>query len=552
MEGTQKKPAQLQEFIDKGLWGKQTWSDVWKRNAELYPDREAVVDCKARLTWAQANMLIDRIAFGLLELGYKKDDILVSQYPNWFETALIRVACERIGVINAPILRNWRESEVEYTLGFTGAKGFAIPHTWETEEYYAMAKKIRDAGKAPNLEHIFISRGDAPADTVSMDKILETPYEKTNSPDALAAKTMPCTEVAFLVHTTGSTGFPKFAEWPAVIMIERAKETVAKLEFTKDSVVAAFTPAIGGINNPTYQSGALAAAKIVLLEKWNPEEALKLIEKERITYFGIVPTMARTLCDMPDLLAKYDRSSVQSVMITGGPASPSLLKEAEEKIGGKVVFVYGSRELGGIGMPYLKDSKDVRLLSTGKPNKWDEIMIVDDDNKPVPSGGVGEVMVRSKAGFVGYFRNPEATKQAFSGGGVVDTGDLGRLDEEGNLFIMGRKKKIIIRGGENIFPAELENVLSLHPRVNTIAVVKMPDKLMGERACAYVKPEKGQVFTIEDMRKFLDEKGIAKYKWPERLEIVDQIPQVGDGKIDMTTLEADIVKKLKAEGVEFE
>ena len=551
MEGTYKKSAELREFIDKGLWENQTWADIWDRNAKLYPDREAVVDCKARLTWAQAGKIIDRIAFGLLELGYKKDDIIVSQYPNWFESPLLRVACEKIGVINAPILRNWRESEVEYTLSFTGARGFAIPHTWGGEGYYDMVKKIRDAGKAPNLEHIFISRADAPAGTVSLDKIIETPYENTKSPDALLGKQMPCWEVGFLVHTTGSTGFPKFSEWPAVIMIERAKETMAKLEFNKDTVCGAFAPAIGGLNNPAYQAGPLAGAKIALLEKWNPGEALKCIQEEKISYFGAVPTMLRSLCDVADL-TKYDRTSLKCVLVSGAAASPSLLKETEEKIGGKIVFVYGTRELGGLAMPYIKDSLEVRLLSTGKPNKWDEVMILDDDKKPVPKGGVGEVMARSKAGFVGYFRNPDATKQAFAGGGIVDTGDLGRLDEEGNLFIMGRKKKIIIRGGENIYPAEIENLLALHPKVNTVAIVKMPDKLMGERACAYVQPEPGETFTMGEMKQYLEEKGIARYKWPERLEIVDQIPQVGDGKIDMKGLEADIINKLKAEGVEFE
>ena len=549
MEGTKKKSAELQKFIDDGLWGNETWSDIWDRNAEQYPDKEALVDNKVRLTWAECKKIIDRIAFGLLELGYKKDDIIVSQYPNWFESPLLRIACEKIGVVNAPILRNWRESEVEYTLSFTGARGIAIPHVWGDTDFYQQVMNVKD--KTPECEHIFISRAEAPEGTISLDKIIDTPYEDTHSPKELNGRKMPCTEVGFLTHTTGSTGFPKFAEWPASIMIERAKETTAKLEINQGSVCAAFAPAIGGLNNPVYQSAPLAAGKIVMLEKWNPVKALEMIEKEGITYFGAVPTMLRSICDIDDL-KKYDTSSLKCIMVSGAAAPPSLFAETEGKIGGHVVFVYGTRELGGLAMPLVNDPQDIRILSTGKPCKWDEVKVIDDDGNEVGQGETGNVVAKSNAGFVGYFRNEKATEEAFAGGGIVHTGDLGRKDEDGNLFIMGRKKKIIIRGGENIYPVEIENLLSLHPKVNTVAIIKMPDKLMGERACAYVQSEKGETFTLEEMQAYLDEKGIAKYKWPERIELVDEMPKVGDGKVDMKGMEADIIEKLKLEGVEIE
>lgn len=192
------------------------------------------------------------------------------------------------------------------------------------------------------------------------------------------------------------------------------------------------------------------------------------------------------------------------------------------------------------------DSARVRLRTIGKPAGGNEVRLIDDAGKEVPEGHSGEIQVRGPTLISGYYDDPASTRAVWTKDGWYKTGDLGNFDEQGNLVIVGRKKDIIIRGGQNIYPVEIENLLLTHPKVSNIAVVKMPDPVMGEKACAFVVPKEGRDFTIEEMASFLSEKGIAPYKTPERLEITDTLPLMADGqKVDKNVLERDIEEKLR-------
>ena len=549
-EATVRKKKELQEFVDKGLWEDLTWSEFWDRNARDYPDKEAIVDGKARMTWSQAKQAIDRLALGFMELGYKKDDAIVVELPGWLECMLVRIACEKAGLLVAPVLRSFREFEMKHTLALLEAKGVVIPYKFRDFDYYDMIQSIRP--ELPKLEHIFIVGDDVPKGCISLNKMMQEPWEQKYSPEQLeklfAETRMPSTEVSELSHTTGTTGVPKLAEWPSVLGITRSKNTNKKLGITSADNVGALAPGWGGMNNPVYHGGPLAGAKIVMLEHWDIAEAMKLIEKEKITYFAITPTMMRQMLDHPDF-GKYDLSSVRAIMVSGAPCPPGWPREAEEKIGAKIINTYGSRDLGSTASPTVDDSPEIRWATAGKSNPWDEIRLLDNEGKEVPKGEVGEVVVKAVTGSAGYFKNPEATKEAIGADGLFHIGDLAKFDDNGTLVIVGRAKNIIIRGGENIYPNEIENLLGTHPKVTQAAVVKMPDPMFGERACAYVSVKPGEEFTFDEMVSFLRGKGLAAFKLPERLEIVDKIPMVGDGiKVDLKGLEKDITDKLKAEG----
>ena len=549
-EASVRKKKELQEFINKGLWEALTWSEIWDRNARDYPDKEAVVDVKTRLTWRQAKQAIDRLALGFMKLGYKKDDAIVVELPGWVECMLARIACEKAGLLVAPVLRSFREFEMKHTLALLDAKGVVIPYKFRDFDYYNMIQSIRP--ELPRLEHIFIVGDEVPEGCISLNKMMQEPLEQKYSPEQLeklfAKARMPSTEVSELSHTTGTTGVPKLAEWPAVLGMTRTKDTVKKFGITSADIVGALAPGWGGMNNPVYHGGPYVGAKIVMLEHWDIVEAMKLIEKEKITYFAITPTMMRQMLDHPDF-GKYDLSSVRAIMVSGAPCPPGWPREAEEKIGAKIINTYGSRDLGSTASPTVDDPPEIRWATAGKPNSWDEIHLLDERGREVPKGGVGEVAVKAVTGSAGYFKNPEAAKEAISADGLFHIGDLAKWDEDGNLVIVGRAKNIIIRGGENIYPNEIENLLGTHPKVTQVAVVKMPDPLFGEKACAYVTVKPGEKFTFDEMVSFLKKKGLALFKLPERLEIVDKIPMVGDGtKVDLKGLEKDIADKLKAEG----
>jgi non-ribosomal peptide synthetase component E (peptide arylation enzyme) len=549
-EASVRKKKELQAFIDKGLWEDLTWSDLWDRNARVRPNREALVDRKSRYTWRQAKQAINRLALGFMNLGYKKDDAIVVELPGWAECMLIRIACDKAGLLVAPVLRSFREFEMKHTLGLLEAKGVVIPYKWRDFDYYNMIQSIRP--ELPKLEHIFIVGDEVPKGCISIKKMMQEPLEKKYAPAQLGKlfkKTkMPSTEVSELSHTTGTTGVPKLAEWPAVLGITRTKDTTKKLGITSKDVLGALAPGWGGMNNPVFHGGPYVGAKIVILEHWDTPEAFNLIEKEKITYFAITPTMLRQMIDQPDF-GKYNLSSLRCIMVSGAPCPPGWPREAEEKFGAKLINTYGSRDLGSTASPSVVDQPEVRWATAGKSNSWDKIHLLDDKGKEVSKGGVGEVAVEAVTGSAGYFKNPEATKEALSADGLFHIGDLARFDKSGNLVIVGRSKNIIIRGGENIYPTEIEGILGVHPKVVQAAVVKMPDPLFGERACAYVALKPGEKFTLDEMVSFLKQKGIAAFKLPERLEIVDKIPMVGDGtKVDLKTLEKEIANKLKAEG----
>ncbi|MFQ5826608.1 MAG: AMP-binding protein, partial [Dehalococcoidia bacterium] len=205
-------------------------------------------------------------------------------------------------------------------------------------------------------------------------------------------------------------------------------------------------------------------------------------------------------------------------------------------------------DASGVTRTTLDDPPEVRRLSAGRPYPGNEVKLVDGSGREVPRGEVGEIMARGPTMDFAYFRDPEATWQTWTRDGWHKLGDLGKMDERGYLSIVGRQSDMIIRGGQNIYPVEIENLLHTHPRVSAAAVVRMPDRIMGERACAYVVPKPGEKLTFEEMVSFLREQRIATYKLPERLETLERLPLAGGQKVDKKVLEQDIAEKLKAEG----
>jgi acyl-CoA synthetase (AMP-forming)/AMP-acid ligase II len=220
--------------------------------------------------------------------------------------------------------------------------------------------------------------------------------------------------------------------------------------------------------------------------------------------------------------------------------------EAEEKLGCRLIPQYGANDVAMVTTGAWDDPREARLRSVGRPADGLEVKLFDDRDKEVPPGEVGEVVVRGPHCLPGYHKDPQALAEAWRGG-WFHMGDLGRIDQDGFLYIVGRKKDMILRGGQNIFPAEIEEILMQHPKVAGAAVVRMPDPVMGERACAYVVPQAGEELTFEEMVAFFKGKKVASFKIPERLELIPELPLVSAQKVDKKVLEEDILKKLKKE-----
>ena len=542
---------EIEKYVRDRYWDDSILPDYWEANAKKWPDKEALVDSTGcRLTWAQAKQRIDRIALALLkELRMNRDDRLMVQLPNCVEQVLVRLACEKAGILSIPELTTFRQAELNEIASLTQAVGIVIPKEYRKFDHYQMVKELQTG--LPKLKHIIVMGEDVPKDCTSLKEIMEHPYEQEYDVSELKTTKLDAVkEVGFLVTTTGTTGLPKLIEHRiAAREIWTAKAHVRNWELGPDDCVLAIAPLAGAAGGtPTYVTAPLAGAKIALEYLYREEGTLEFMEKERVTVIALVPTQLARLLQLP--IKKYDLSSLRIIKTAGGYLPPPLAKEAEEKFGCPILGTYGTQDTGSISGVPITASEEQRYTTVGRLHPGIEIKILDDNGKELKPGEVGTLWFKGPGNSIGYYRDLEKTmSEAFDKDGFATPGDLVMVGKDGYLKIMGRKKDIIIRGGQNIYPKEIEDYLLAHRKVTNAAVVPMPDPIMGERACAFVTLKQGEKFTFDEMTEYLNSKKIAMFKLPERLEVIDTLPLVGEsGKIDKKAMTKMIADKLKAEG----
>jgi len=542
-------PDMVQEYQSKGYWGTRRTSEIWDHDALLFPDKEALVDSKSRLTFSQIKRLSDRFAYWLIRSGFKKDDILIMQIPNCVESFIVRLGCEKAGVLCAPTQMNLRYNELRHAFHILGAVATAIPARFGRSNYYDTIQDIQK--QEPSLRHILILGDEAPEGTYAIAEILRQPHERDYPEGYLEKTRFGTNEVAVIGLTSGTSGIPKFIEHPILARIAVGRTYGDSVKLCRDDTLALVTNSIlGGAASVGYSGGAPSVgARVALLERWNVEDALRLLEREKVTVLRIVPTQLIMILKHSEL-AKY-RLFLRAILCGSAPLPWEMAREAEKRLGARIVTSYGNFDGALFSLSTIDQPEEVRWKTSGKPPAGIELRIVDDDGRDVPAGQIGELIGRGALTVSGHFRNLAATIGAWGclgKDGWFKTGDLARFDESGNLLIVGRKKDMVLRGGQNIYPQELENLLLTHPNVGQVAIVPMPDPVMGERACAYIAPKNGKTFTFEEMTAFLREQRIASFKIPERLEIRESLPIGELGKVMKPQLVEDIHKKLQAEG----
>ena len=541
---------EIEKYLRDGYWKNMILPDYWERNAARWPDKEALVDSLGtRLTWQQAVLIINRIALALVKgLGLERDDRLMIQLPNIAEHVLVRLACEKAGILSIPEMPTFRHSELKWIGEQTQTVGVAIPKTYRKFDYYEMIKEIQS--DLPHLKYIIIAGDEVPEGCLSLKEMMRHPWEEEYELQELETRKLdPIYDVGFLVCTTGTTGTPKIVEHRiAAREIWTAEAHIRNWELGYNDVVLAFAPLAGAAGStPAYVAAPVAAAKIVLGYEYELEEICQLIEREKATVLALVPTQVSRLLQLP--LEKYDLSSLRFLKTSGGYLPPALAQEAEERFGCPILGTFGSQDTGSVSGVPLSASKEVRYTTVGRVHPGVEIKVLDEQAREVKAGEVGTLYFRGPGNSIGYFRNIEMTlAEAFDNEGWATTGDQVTFTDDGWLKVMGRKKNIIIRGGQNIYPQEIENYLVLCPQVIQAAVVAMPDPVMSERACAFVTLKKGETLTFEDMVNYLKNKKIAMFKIPERLEIIESMPLAGAAKVDKKELTRLVTEKLKAEG----
>ena len=533
---------EMDQFIAQGYWDRANSLDIWERNAEKYPDDEAIVDSQSRLTWSEVKRRSDRIAISFIELGIQKDQILLIQLPNCVELPLLRLACEKAGIIPLLAGRALRSVEIKSLISQSSAVGVVIPWRFRNFNYVKMMEEIQP--DLASVKHIFIVGDNVPAGKISIKELMEQPLQSKYPSDFFNKTRIGPTEVSSIVHTSGTTGMPKLIERVGA-RAGASREAIERQNLTREDVFGAFAPAVtGSCEHHSYLTMPYLGAKCIMMEHFDAEEAFKLVERERITIASVVPAQLTMMLDHPNL-GKYDLSSWKCAFSSGSPLSYPPAIRFEERTGCSIINAYGAQELASMSTTSIFDPRDIRLLTVGKPYAGNEIKIMDDSGKEVEQGEVGHIMVRGPFASAGYYKSPELNEKVWMDEKWFKVGDYGRLDGEGNLIVIGRTDDVVLRGGQNIYPAEIEILLAGHPKIERVAVVGMPDRVMGQKCCVFIVPRHGETPTLDEIAAFLKKKGIAPYKLPEKLKMIEELPYTIEQKIDKKTLRARIAQDLE-------
>jgi cyclohexanecarboxylate-CoA ligase len=512
-------------YTSQGFWQNRLITDCLDEVAGATPDKVAAVDARGQLTYGELKRLSDRAALGLLELGIAPGDVVSYQLPNWTEFLVLHYAVSRIGAVNNPLIPIYRDREVGFMVGLAKSKLIVVPQQFRGYDYPAMVERLR--GGWPALENVLV------VDDPSWQTFIDTPWEERRDPADLAALRPDPNDVTLLIFTSGTTGDPKGVMHTHNTLIAANAPLPDRLGVDGDSVIhmastfAHLTGFLYGVRLPAQVGGATA----VYQDMWDPQRFIELVEQYRITYTSAATPFLHDLLSAK-ALAERDLSSLQRFCCMGAPIPRAIVREAKQRLPGLTVLGgWGQSESALVTLGIPGDPEEKIVEQDGFPWPGMRIRVVDDEGRALPAGQDGRLQVTGPFLFVGYLDRPQITSSSFDGG-WFETGDVAVIDADGYLSITGRTKDVIIRGGENIPVAYVENVLYEHPSVTGAAVVGLPDPRLQERACAVVTLKPGvDTFTHEEMHVFLAEKGVAKQYWPERLEVFDELPRTATGKI---------------------
>jgi 2,3-dihydroxybenzoate-AMP ligase len=533
-------PGELaRSYRAKGYWGDLSIPGLFGEMAAEAPDRIAVVEGNTRATLAGLWNDSERLAAHFHRISLRKGDRVIFQLPNrigFFSTFL---ALLRIGAIPVMALPPHREMELVHFARFSGATALFVPQGIRDFDFRPMAEAVRVS--APTLRHIFV-QGDALEGQISLEGLAVTPPEQDDV-TAVAAIELDANDVALMLLSGGTTALPKLIPRTHNDYVYNFKQSGRVGGFGPDTVLLAVLPLA---HNYTLGSpGALGAialgGRVVIAPKFDCETVFALVECERVTHIpAAVPLIVNWLND--ERLDRFDTRSLRVVQNGGARLAPELRDRLRKRLGCQFQEVYGTAE-GLLNMTRLDDSDDKVLESSGAPIcDDDEIKVLDVEGREVADGQEGELVVRGPYTICGYYNAPEINAKAFTSDGFYRMGDIVRRHGR-YLRTEGRKNDLINRGGEKISTDEVENYILKHPAVHGVAVVAMPDPVFGEKACAFITLKQSQNLTFDELKDFLLAQRIAKFKLPERLEILNEFPVSPAGKI----LRRSLREKIEAE-----
>jgi fatty-acyl-CoA synthase len=519
-----------------------TYGKILDKLAEEIPNKEFLVFKNERITYAQFRSKVLEMAMVLKRLGLRKGDRVGVLFPNCLEFFYVQLAILYLGGIFISLSTRYRKFEITYMMDHAGAKFMFCVDEYMGANFINILEEVR--GDLSEMEKIIIKGNNVPAWAQSYDEALN--LGQVIDEEELTAEIPETKDVASILYTSGSTGMPKGVMSSHHALIWDSTRVCERLQIGPDDVFLLMLPCSHIFASfVVFTNAFMGRSKIIIMETFEPGEALRLQDVEHVSVLYGVPTMFTSVLNHPEF-EKYDLSSNRTGYMSGASCPVELIRAVIQKMHCNISAAYGMTEACCITITDYEDDEYVKSETAGRPIRGLDLKITDNDRNQVGVGAVGEIAIRGENLFSGYYKQPDLTEASFDSDGFFYTGDLGKLDENGRLIVAGRKKEMIIRGGFNVFPAEVEEQIALIEGVQHVAVVGVPDQKMGEKICACVVPLAGHRLGPEEIREFCKE-NLANYKVPDFVEIMDSFPMTTTEKIQKFKIRDLMKEKYKKE-----
>lgn len=508
-------------YVHEGWWKAGTFASLARDVADA-DRRVAVATRHDTLTYAQLDERADRLAAGLLDIGLRHDDRVVVQLPNTPDIVVCLVAMFRIGVIPVLALPSHRTSELAHLVEQSGAAALVVPDLNQLVDHRDLAEQVRR--KVPALRHILVAGEAGPF--MSLAEIATDPRDVAGPNPH---------DVALMLLSGGTTGRPKLIPRTHRDYLLQARETARALDFDASGAYLAALPAAhnAALGCPGVLGALSLGARVVLASAPSPDEVFPLIQEHRVTLTTLMPVFLPVWAEIAS--SRGIRLPDLTIEVGGAPLDPAVARDAEERLGSTITRWFGISE-GVLSFTRPDEPDELRLVTDGTPLlPADEIRVVDDELVDVAQGDPGELLLRGPYTLQGYFGIPRSAED-FTDDGFFRTGDAVRRGPAGHLTYEGRLTAVINRGGEKVPSEEIEAFLELHPGVDVVGVAPIPDSSLGEKICAFIVPADGAAPTLREIREFLAHEGLAEFKRPDRLVLVDHIERTEIGKINRRVL----------------
>ena len=537
------------------------WLEHW---AQVSPDREYIVysDRDLRFTWKQFNERVDDMARGLIAIGVTKGThvgLWAQNVPDWLT---FLYACAKIGAVCITVNTNYKQNELEYLCKDSDMHTLCLTDgTWDSnyvDMTYTMLPELRECQRGhleskrfPKLKNVVYIGQEKYRGMYNTAEILLLGENTDDDEFMRLRKSVSCHDVVNMQYTSGTTGFPKGVMLTHYNIANDGFLTGEHMKFTQDDKLCVCVPLFHcfGVVLATMNCLTHGCTEVVV-ERFDPLVTLASVHKERCTALYGVPTMFIAELNHP-MFDMFDLSCLRTGIMAGSLCPIELMRKVEEKMYLRVTSVYGLTESSpGMSQTRIDDPDEVRYTTVGRDYEFVDVKVLDPEtNKEVPAGTQGEMCCKGFNVMKGYYKNPEATAEVIDENGYLHSGDLGIMDENGNYRITGRIKDMIIRGGENIYPREIEEFLYHLPGVRDVQVAGVPSKKYGEEVGAFIILDEGAKLTEEEVRDWCRGK-IARYKIPKYVFFVKEYPLTGSGKIQKFKLRELSLKLCEEQGIE--